>query len=328
MITQPLSAKTQYSSNILGFNIDGDRVLIVYGNLSGMVSERITFPAPAQESFQALLEQISIQADRLLILTKAQHLPLPDRVSISVSGNYDQLTGLVNTARDFPEWKSEPIKSQVGLRFNLPVFIEQKANAGCLAELMFGSGAETSNLVFISVSPVVRVGIVVEGRLLHFPGGNGGSIGRMRINEEGPAALGQAGSLDGYASAAGMAELALLRQPSHWDTDVDAYRVIQAALQGDPFADEIILEVAAYLGKGLTPLIHLLRPEKIVIGYPMANLGEKLIIPLKEAVVRESGLGGSQLPQLVASQLGARLPELQALAPAIYAARSSSLTKN
>ena len=113
------------ANSILGLNLDGERLLIVYGSPSGLVHERLSVSIPASRSFQAILKLITTSADRLLMITQAQRLPLPDCVSVSITGNYDPLSGILESSSDFQEWKSEPLKSQLGLRFNLPVFIEQ-----------------------------------------------------------------------------------------------------------------------------------------------------------------------------------------------------------
>ena len=91
------------SSNILGINLDGDRLLVVYGSPTGTVYERLSAPIPAQANFAAVLELIMVQADRLLTLTQAQHLALPERVSLAISGNLDP-----ETAFSVPLWTSPP----------------------------------------------------------------------------------------------------------------------------------------------------------------------------------------------------------------------------
>jgi len=106
-------------NSILGLNLDGERLLLVYGGPSGMVQERLSVAMPANKSFPAILELITASADRLLMVTQAQRLPLPDCVSVSITGNYDPVSGSLESAPDFPEWKSEPLKSQLGLRLSL-----------------------------------------------------------------------------------------------------------------------------------------------------------------------------------------------------------------
>lgn len=310
------------AKNILGFNIDGERLLLVYGNPSGLVYESLATPTPRGASFQTVLEILADQADRLLSIVQAQHLPIPVRLSAAISGDYQAQTGIVDSAADFPDWRNVPLKSQLELRFNLPVFIAQRADAGALAESLFGQGQNVRNLVFISLKPVVRAGILSGGRLYQGENGNSGKIGNLILSPAGPAGLGRAGSLNGYVSATGMLELARLRHPSHWDEDVTIEKIIQAAQEGDPFATEVVEESGHQLGLGLVGTVLLLRPDLIVIGHPGCLLGDLLTRPARNALAEATGLAENQLPRLAHSLLGNRLPELQALAPAIFAARN------
>jgi hypothetical protein len=91
------------SSNILGINLDGERLLVVYGSPTGIIYERLSAPVPAQVSFSAVLELIMVQADRLLTLTQAQHLPVPDRVSAAIPAIWTPRRHFVS-AVDFPLW--------------------------------------------------------------------------------------------------------------------------------------------------------------------------------------------------------------------------------
>jgi len=321
MLRSNLTSQSASSNNILGINLDGEKLLVVYGGLNGIVYERLAVPTPSDSSFAAILELIMLQSDKLLTLTQAQHLPIPDRVSIAISGNLDYEIGMVISAADFPQWKREPVRSQLAVRFNLPVSIEQKANAGALAEVYFGAGQNAHNLVFISMDPVVRVGIITEGQLYRNSGGTAGQLGQLPLTEGGPAGFGRPGSLTGYASARGMRELAQLRFPEHWNPDADIFQIIADAKAGDPYAQEVFTEAGTQLGRGLVALIYVLRPEMIVLGFPGCLLGDLLIASAKAELLRATNLDETQLPVLLASSLCARLPELEALAPAIHQLR-------
>lgn len=323
MVSNNLSSASRHTNSILGMNIDGNRVLLLYSGLTGHVQERIAFAPQREDSFQTVLEQIAVHADRLLTLTQAQHLPVPDRISAAVSGNYDNETGILDSSRDVPNWKSVAIKSQLSLRFNLPVFMEHKANAGVLAESIFGAGQDVLNQVYVSQSPTVRLGMLFGSQLYRNVSGTAGSLGDIRMTEDGPAGLGSPGSLNGYASAAGLAEWALLSQGTHWDAGVTAAEIIEAAQAGDPYAEELLKGSAARLGQGLAAVVHLLRPGLITIGDPFNQLGESYALDVRTALMEASGLNSQQLPRVEASTLGKRLPELEALAPAIFAARQS-----
>ncbi|HAE86008.1 MAG TPA: hypothetical protein DCG78_05820 [Anaerolineaceae bacterium] len=314
--TQPRQGSS--ANHILGINLDGEKLLVVYGSPNGMVYERLAVPTPEDASFAAVVELIMLQADKLLTLTQAQRLPLPDRVAVAISGNLDFESGVVLSAEDFPEWKQEPVRSQLSVRFNLPVTVEQKANAGALAEYYFGAGQKAHDFVFISLDPVVRVGILTTGQLYRNSSGTAGQLGKLPLSEEGPAGFGRPGSLTGFASARGMRELAQMRFPDHWNSDIDLFQMITDANAGDPYAQEVFAEAGAQLGNGLVVLTYLLQPEMIIVGFPGCLLGDVLIKPAQDTLSQAARLDEAQLPKIIPSPLCTRLQALEALAPAVH----------
>lgn len=318
----PAPEATLTSANsILALNLDGDRLLILYGSPSGMVQEKMAIPLPEERSFMAVLSLITTSADRLLMLTKAQHLPLPDCVSVSVSGNYDPQTGILESSPDFPEWKSEALRSQLALRFNLPVFIEARPCAGLLAESLFGSGDTSGTQVYLNFHPTVRVCFSVNGVLYQGAGGSAGWIGKAHLSDAPDLRLNRLPTLDDFLSPRGLALQALQSQPAHWDLNSSGHQVLQAAAENDPYAVELLEKSARLLGAQLAPVIHLLRPNQVIIAYPFSIASGCFLAPLRAAAAAATGLGGLELPQFTASQFGQRQPELEALAPAVAAIR-------
>lgn len=306
---------------ILGINIDGDRVLLVYGSPSGTISEKLSFPSPHQESFQTMLSEISSHADRLLMITQAQRLPLPDVISVSVCGNYDSQTNILTSAADFPLWKSEALRSQLGLRFNLPVYVESKANAGLLAELLFGSISDQDQTIYVSFQPRIRVAIFSNGKLYSSAGGLSGAIGNLQIPGADFDPKVRTVYLNDVASSAGLLKLAQLRHPNHWDDDAVPDDILTCVLSADPYGLEVVAEAAKIFGQQIHTMIHLLRPTNFIVGYPFNLLGEHWLQPMTEAIATSTGLSSAQLPRIFASTLGSRQPELEALAPSIIALR-------
>ena len=321
MFRDQKAASRPAGNAILGVNIDSDRVLLVYGSPSGMISEKLSFPSPRQESFQTMLSEISSHADRLLMITQAQRLPLPDVISVSVCGNYDTQTNILISAADFPLWKSEPLRSQPGLRFNLPVYVESKANAGLLAELLFDSISDQDQNIYLSFHPRIRLAIFSNGKLYTCVGGVSGAIGNQQLTFPPYNGEGQPIYLNDVASAAGLLKLARLRHPNHWDDNATPNDILNCALAQDPYGLEVVAEAAQVFGQQLQTIIHVLRPTNLVVGAPFHMLGDHWLEPMTAAIARSTGLGTGQLPRIFPSSLGSRQPELEALAPAIMALR-------
>ncbi len=321
---------TQQSSgnHILGINVDSERVLIVYGSPSGMISEKLAFLSPVNESFQYMLSEICSQADKLLMITKAQRLPLPDTVSVSVCGNYDTQTNILTSAADFPQWKNESLRSQLGLRFNLPVYVECKAYAGLMAELLFGDFNNRNRVLYINFSPRIRVSVLTGSQLYNNTSGNTGAFGNVQLRDESLLDKNQFKSLNDLASGKGLVKFAKSLYPQHWDEGLHQQSLIQCALDQDPYALEVVEKAAAIFGRELESLTHVLRPETLIIGWPFHLLGDLWLKPMTDSLSLATGLGQGQLPEIISSGLHNRQPELEALAPAIFSLRGQTNNSN
>jgi len=315
---QSISVSSNY---ILGINITAEEIILAYGNQSGIISERSSFKPEANQSFQNFLGLVSQHSDKLLNIARAQHLPLPERISVSVAGNYDSQLGVVISSRDFPAWKGEPLKSQLQLLFNLPVYIEKNATAGAQAESLFGIAQDLRDFMFIDLGHRLSMAFSTQAKIISPKNPHGGAIGRVRLCQGKDTGNELPPTLNELCSAPGIVQQALTTQLSHWDPEVSIYQIINAARNADPYAIEILSKAGTSLGHHLAPYIHLLRPEAIVLGFPGALAGEIFSEPVFKAAQDSAGLGLDEMPKIIPSALGNRLPDLQALAPAIYTSR-------
>jgi glucokinase len=319
------SLNQQSTNNILGINLSGERLLLVYGGLTGSVYETMASPIRNKDNFPTILNQLSIEADKLLSLVQAQRLPLPDRVSVAITGDYDNETGILRSAEDLPELQEVSIRSQLSMRFNLPVFMEQKANAGALAEFLFDKGKDVRNLIFVSLDPVLRLGILTDGKVYRNLGGTAANIGALNTGLLHPV-NGTTITYNQMCSSVGMLHTVTNQNLQHWEHDVTLLQIIQDANQGDPYALESFAEIGKSLGQSLAGAAMLLRPDIFVLGYPGCLLGKPFAEAVSKGIAEVTGLVDSKLPQVLASSLGVHLPELQALAPACAAYKNSEKT--
>jgi glucokinase len=307
------------SSRILGINISGLKTIAVYGDLNGLIYERLQIETPVDQPFPEGFNTICNMVDKLLKLCRAQGLNAPEVISLAVSGPLDLLKGTILTPPDLPTWMDAPLKGRLGVRYNLPVLIEHRSSASALAEMYFGAGVGVENLLFLDLEPVVTTGIIIDRAVYHGANDAAGDIGRMRMTPGGPAGLGTTGSLTGYTSGPGMAELAHLRFPEKWQTAPKPYELVQAVHRGDDDAITVVAEAAHQLGQVLLWLIFTLDPDMVIMGHPGDVLGETLLTPLRDSVLQHGGGEARQLPTLVVSKLGSKLDDTAALMAVIDA---------
>ena len=307
------------TTKILGLNISGIKTVAVYGDMNGLVYERMQMATPNDLPFLEGFDAVCSLADKLLNVCRAQGLPSPEVISLAVSGPVDLLKGVMLSPPDLPEWVDAQIKGRLSVRYNLPVFIEHRSSAAALAEAYFGAGVGVDDLILIDQEPILSAGLVLGRYVYHGEHDASGEIGRMRMTLDGPAGLGEPGSLTGYASSFGMAELASILFPEHWPAPPLPYELVRACNAGDADAITVVTEAAQHLGKALLWVIFSLDPEMVVFGHPADVLGETLLTPLRDAVLRYGGAEARQLPLLALSKLGARLDDMAALMAAVDA---------
>jgi len=328
MVTYPLENildEFSLTTKILGLNISGKKTIAVYGDMSGLVYERMQIETPAELPFLEGFDAICAMSDKLLKVCRAQGLSSPEVISLAVSGPVDLLKGVVLSPPDLPLWEEGQLKGRFSVRYNLPVFIEHRSRAAALAEYHFGVGVGVDNLILIDLEPVVTAGLILNGKVYHGANDAAGEVGRLGLSEKGPAGLGEPGSLTGFASGMGMAELAALRFPKHWTEPPDPYALVQAVNEGDEDALTVVREAAGYLGKALSWVTLTLDPELIILGHPGDVLGDALLTPLREEFIRYSGGEERQFPRLALSALGSKLDDTAALMAVIDPFRTRGL---
>jgi glucokinase len=159
-----------------------------------------------------------------------------------------------------------------------------------------------------------------------------GEVGHMRLAEDGPVGYGKAGSFEGFCSGGGIQRLATARakaaldeghSPSFAPTEADlalitTEKVAISANEGDPLALEIFETVARRLGQGLSLLIDVLNPERIVIGSIFLRQRHLLEAPMQAVLQAESLSYALDVCEIVPAGLGELIGDYAALAVARY----------
>jgi glucokinase len=215
----------------------------------------------------------------------------------------------------------------------LPVRLENDANAGALAEWLFGAGRGTRNMVFCTMGTGFGTGMILDGRLYSGTNDNAGELGHVRLADEGPAGYGKRGSVEGFCSGGGIAQLAHAHAVERLQRGeevgfcrriaeaggITAQDVGEAAEAGDAAARELLADVGCRLGQALAVLVDVVNPERIVLGSIFARQ-HSFIWPECERVLHEEALGPAlEVCRVVAAELGESIGDLAALAVAVEA---------
>lgn len=217
----------------------------------------------------------------------------PVGLGIGAPGPLDPEAGIVVDAPTLSGWQDVPLVAILTERLGLAVKLENDANAAALGEWRFGAGQGTQSMVFITVSTGIGGGVIVDGRLLHGRRGLAGEIGHMAVSDRPErCACGATGCWEALASGTALSREAAQRVRSGQapalaalagDAPVTARHVGEAARAGDAEALGLLDAEARWLGIGLTNLLHLYSPERLILGGGVGNL-----LPLMRATIGQT----------------------------------------
>ncbi len=99
---------------------------------------------------------------------------------VAAAGFIDAAQSIVYYAPNI-NWRHEPFREKLEKRIDLPVIIENDANAAGWAEFRFGAGRLVSDMVILTIGTGVGGAIVSNDRLFRGGFGAGAEIGHMRV---------------------------------------------------------------------------------------------------------------------------------------------------
>lgn len=213
-------------------------------------------------------------------------------IGVVIPGRYDQERDRVVFAPNL-KWPEFDLKTPLEKATGLVVKMENAANACVLAEVWF---AQTSvrNLLAVTVSEGVGVGIFADGRLLHASNGMAGEFGHIPLDTSGPqCGCGARGCWEVYASNWAALGFYGGRQRSGGPTFLE---LIALAEGGDRQALRALDRMAEEIGRGMRMVIAALAPEEIVFVGEFTRMWRHMG-PLIEHAVKQAVLVGS--PPLV-----------------------------
>lgn len=255
----------------LGFDIGGTKCAAVVGDENGNIIAKTKIPTTSvSETLSELFDIAKVYVDEYQ----------PVSVGISCGSPLDPNEGVILSPPNLPGWDNVEIVRMVREKLGIPAVLCNDANACALAEWRFGAGRGTKNMIFLTFGTGMGAGLILNGELYNGANGNAGEVGHIRLDRFGAVGYGKRGSFEGFASGGGIAQLGKTAAverlqmgmttaycKSYDELDgVTAKKIAEAANDGDETAREVYTLCAEMLGRGLSILVDILNPERIVIG--------------------------------------------------------------
>lgn len=230
----------------------------------------------------------------------AEHFGEPaSAAGVAVPGIVDEQRGVAAYAANLG-WRDVPLRDLLTSVLQGPVALGHDVRTGGLAEGRIGAGQGADRFLFVPLGTGIAGAIGIAGRVEAGAHGFAGEIGHIVVRPGGsPCPCGQAGCLERYASAAAVSEA---WASACGDPGADAADCAKAVASGDPNAVRVWQRAVDALADGLVTALTLLDPRVLIIGGGLAEAGETLFTPLREAVRRRVTF--QKLPSIVPAALG------------------------
>ncbi len=262
-------------SLILGLDIGGTKSAAVLGDETGRVLAREAGPTPQGPWPEAVAFMIG-----LLHTVRPAHAQIT-ALGVSCGGPLDSRTGVIHTPPNLPHWTDVPLRDLLQNEFQLPVWVENDANATALAEHQWGAGKGTRDMAFLTMGTGIGAGLILDNQLYRGRRDLAGEIGHATILPNGPPCLcGKFGCLETLASGTAIGRIG--RERYH-DSALTAHDICARARLQDPLALEIIHDAALHMGIGLANLLQTLNLERIVLGTLAVQAGDLLLEPIRKS---------------------------------------------
>ncbi|MEK5444317.1 MULTISPECIES: ROK family transcriptional regulator [unclassified Fredinandcohnia] len=195
-------------------------------------------------------------------------------------------------------WSNIQLKEELEKLYNVPVIIENEANAGAVGEQNFGIGQNHKNILYISAGIGIGVGIIVNRELYKGINGFSGEMGHMIIDMNGKRCnCGSRGCWEAYASEQALLEMS--------DASIKSLEgLLELAKNGDKKAKHLFEEIGHYLGLGINNIINTFNPEQVIIGNRLALAKEWIESPIRNTIEKHTLAFHQNDLQLNFSKLG------------------------
>ncbi len=300
------------TKNRIGIDVGGTNVKIALVDDKGSILYSNSVPTRAEMGYEYTVNNIKQAIRDLMSETKVTGI---EGIGFDFPGQIDYKNGIVRLAPNIPGWVNIPIAKIIEDEFKIPTRIDNDVHCAALGELNFGAGKGCENFICMTVGTGIGSGIVINGKLVRGASNAAGELGHIKLQmHEGPlCGCGDHGCLEAFASGpsiVAMAEEYIMGGKSTKfrelasGGEITPFIVAEAAKQGDPVAKRIFARIGEYIGFGLSSVVNLLNPEKIIIGGGVADAGDILLDPIKETIKKRAMVVAGSAVEIVPAKLG------------------------
>jgi glucokinase len=263
---------------------------------SGEILYHRKSPTLASEGQQAVIQRI-FQLIRQVTHESGIPIDAIQAVGIGVPGTPDIDSGIIEFLPNLPSrWPSVPLRAIIEQQVRKPVALINDVRAITLGEWKFGAGRGVETLACLAIGTGIGGGVIVNGKFHLGIGGTAGEFGHHVVEEDGLlCGCGGKGCLELYASGPAISAMGV-KEVMHGHTTqigtlvnydlnrIDAGIIVQAALNGDTIANEILKRAGRYIGIAVGNILGVISPQRVIFAGGVSVAGDLLLKPIMQTV--------------------------------------------
>ncbi len=271
----------------IGIDIGGTKIAGALVSDDGSVLAEHRMPTPAGDP-KAIVDAVVDLVDRL------SGRGTVSAVGVAAAGFIDAEQSTVFYAPNI-NWRNEPFRALLSERIDLPITVDNDANAAGWAEFRFGAGRGVNDMTMLTIGTGVGGAIVSQGRLFRGGFGTGAELGHLRVVPGGlNCGCGARGCIEQYGSGRALLRMAgAIGDAGGIGRGLAERRAVRGELAGEDLAELIasrdagalqaLRELGGWLGEACASLGVVLDPQVFVFGGGVAAAGDLLLDPVREA---------------------------------------------
>ena len=293
----------------IGIDIGGTKISAGVVDSSGNLIDSSRCSTPAEGGKELISSVINLIKE---FNKKYEIKGIGISIAALISSDYGTIVGAPNIAN----LSKLNFVNEIKEEFELPIIIENDANAAMWAEFKFGNAKSLNPVMFFIIGTGVGGGLVIDGKLFKGVNGIGAEFGHMCVVPDGlSCGCGSKGCLEQYASGGALiryANEALLANPdkseevlSFGEGKLSGTALTKAAKAGNELALAAFSKQADWLGLACASYSLIIDPQAIIIGGGVVDAGELFLAPVRAAMRKYMPFAESHVPpKIIAAKFG------------------------
>ena len=293
----------------IGIDIGGTKISVGVVDSSGNLIDSSRCSTPTEGGKELISSVINLIKE---FNKKYEIKGIGISIAALISSDYGTIVGAPNIAN----LSKLNFVNEIKVEFELPIIIENDANAAMWAEFKFGNAKGLNPVMFFIIGTGVGGGLVIDGKLFKGANGIGAEFGHMCVVPDGLlCGCGSKGCIEQYASGGALiryANEALLANPdkseevlSFGEGKLSGTALTKAAKAGNELALAAFSKQADWLGLACASYSLIIDPQAIIIGGGVVDAGELFLAPVRAAMRKYMPFAESHVPpKIIAAKFG------------------------